>query len=208
MTTINPTYIQIVAPVVAGLATVFPVAVGRNISQAQDTAEQTSAMIQREVGRLLQLALAAAQLPGVTPASGSVYAQSAPSADAVADAVRVELATELGRIDAAVSSRLATAGYTAPDNAGIAAIPGADENAAAVRGELAVELANIDASVSSRLAAASYTAPDNTPVPTAEQNANAILAAAQATPIHADLRKILGEVFGGTGTEANPWGPL
>ncbi|TWT35334.1 hypothetical protein KOR34_02240 [Posidoniimonas corsicana] len=38
---------------------------------------------------------------------------------AIAGAVRSELATELGRLDAAVSSRLAAAGYTAPDNAGI-----------------------------------------------------------------------------------------
>lgn len=38
---------------------------------------------------------------------------------AIASAVRGELATELGRLDAAVSSRLAAAGYVAPDNAGI-----------------------------------------------------------------------------------------
>jgi hypothetical protein len=38
---------------------------------------------------------------------------------AIAQAVRSELATELGRIDAAITSRLATTGYTAPDNAGI-----------------------------------------------------------------------------------------
>jgi hypothetical protein len=41
---------------------------------------------------------------------------SAPSAAANATAVRSELTTELGRIDAAMSSRLATAGYTAPTN--------------------------------------------------------------------------------------------
>lgn len=129
MTTINPTYIQIVKPVVAARATVFPVAVGRNISQAQDTAEQTAAIIEREVGRLLQLALAAAQLPGVTPAGGSVYAQAAPSAAANATAVRTELATELARVDVAISSRLATAGYTAPENA---PVPTASDNAAEV----------------------------------------------------------------------------
>jgi hypothetical protein len=44
-----------------------------------------------------------------------------PSAAANATAVRSELATELGRVDAAISSRLAGASYTAPDNAGIAA---------------------------------------------------------------------------------------
>jgi hypothetical protein len=44
------------------------------------------------------------------------------SAEAIAEAVRSELATELGRLDAAVSTRLAASGYTAPDNAGITAI--------------------------------------------------------------------------------------
>lgn len=45
-----------------------------------------------------------------------------PSAAGTATAVRAELATELARIDAAISTRLAAAGYTAPDNASIAAI--------------------------------------------------------------------------------------
>lgn len=45
-----------------------------------------------------------------------------PSAAGNATAVRAELATELARVDAAISTRLATAGYTAPDNASIAAI--------------------------------------------------------------------------------------
>jgi hypothetical protein len=65
--------------------------------------------------------------------------------------VRSELAVELGRIDTTVGSRLATAGYTAP--------PSAATNATAVRTELAVELGRIDVTVSSRLATASYTAP-------------------------------------------------
>lgn len=41
---------------------------------------------------------------------------------AIASAVRTELATELARIDVATGTRLATAGYTAPDNAGIGSI--------------------------------------------------------------------------------------
>lgn len=74
-----------------------------------------------------------------------------PTAEDVADAVRTELAVELGRLDAAVSTRLATAGYTAP--------PSAATNAAAVRTELATELGHIDADVSSRLAEAVYQTP-------------------------------------------------
>jgi hypothetical protein len=50
--------------------------------------------------------------------------------------------TITGRIDAAVSSRLATASYTAP--------PSAATNASAVRTELTTELGRIDAAVSSR----------------------------------------------------------
>lgn len=51
---------------------------------------------------------------------------------AAADPVDMVLLVEGGTTDADVSSRLATAGYTAPDNAGIAAIPDAATNAAAV----------------------------------------------------------------------------
>lgn len=54
-------------------------------------------------------------------------------------------------IDAAISSRLASASYTAP--------PSAASNASAVRTELSTELGRIDTTVSSRLASASYTAP-------------------------------------------------
>lgn len=45
-----------------------------------------------------------------------------PSAAQTAAAVRAELLTELARMDASISSRLSAAGYTAPDNAAIAAI--------------------------------------------------------------------------------------
>ena len=121
MTTVNTTYLLIRSPAQPVSVRCFAVPQGRDITNSQVTAEQTAAIIEREVGRLLQLALAAAQIPGVTPASGSVYAlgaaASAPSADTVADAVRTELGPELGRIDAPVSSRLATASYTAPPSA-------------------------------------------------------------------------------------------
>lgn len=59
--------------------------------------------------------------------------------------------TRIANLDAAVSSRLAAAGYTAP--------PSAAANASQVRTELTTELGRIDAAVSSRLATAGYTAP-------------------------------------------------
>ena len=51
-----------------------------------------------------------------------------PTASANATAVRSELTTELGRIDVAVSSRLASASYTAPDNTSITAIKTKTDN--------------------------------------------------------------------------------
>ena len=83
---------------------------------------------------------------------------TAPSAATVASAVRTELSVELGRVDQAISSRLASASYTAPTSA-----PTAAAVASAVRTEL-TELSNLDASISSRLASASYTAPSNSDI--------------------------------------------
>ncbi len=69
----------------------------------------------------------------------------------IATAVRNALATELARIDVAVSTRLASGSYSAP--------PAASAVATAVRTELSTELARIDVATSTRLASASYSAP-------------------------------------------------
>ena len=47
---------------------------------------------------------------------------SVPSAASIASATRTELTTELGRLDVATSTRLASSGYTAPANSDVAAI--------------------------------------------------------------------------------------
>jgi hypothetical protein len=75
---------------------------------------------------------------------------------AIAAAVRTELATELARMDAAVTSRLSAAGYTAPDNANIALIKAKTDN-------LPADPAS-NTQVNTRLAASAYTAPDNTDI--------------------------------------------
>lgn len=77
--------------------------------------------------------------------SRTLTVDAAPSASVVASAVRVELATEMGRIDANVSSRLPTASYTAPS-----APPTASQVATAVRVELATELSRVDTAISTR----------------------------------------------------------
>lgn len=58
----------------------------------------------------------------VTDKTGYSLATAPPTASAIASQVRTELTTELGRIDVATSTRLASGSYTAPDNAGIASI--------------------------------------------------------------------------------------
>ena len=45
------------------------------------------------------------------------------------------------------------------------------------------------------------------PAPTAMENAAAVLAAAQATPIHANLRQVNSVAVSGSGTQNDPWGP-
>ena len=116
-------------------------------------------------------------------AAATMNTANVPTAAQVAAAVRAELAVEIARIDVAISTRLASAGYTAPDNAGVTAIkaktdnlpvapaavgdiPTAATNAAAVRTNLTTELGHIDVAISSRLASASYVAPDNSDIAT------------------------------------------
>lgn len=61
--------------------------------------------------------------------------------------IRTELATELARIDTAVSTRMATFSYTTPPTVW------------AIRSELATELARLDVAVSTRMATFVYTTP-------------------------------------------------
>jgi hypothetical protein len=77
-------------------------------------------------------------------------APTVPSASAIADEVRVELATELARIDAPIS--------------GAGNAPSASTVATAVRTELTTELGRIDAAVSSRAVAGDIPASDITAI--------------------------------------------
>jgi hypothetical protein len=126
------------------------------------------------------------------------------AAKIAAGAITSSKAPALANLDAAVSTRLATAGYTAPANSDITAIkaktdnlpvapaavsniPSAATNAAAVRTELAAELARMDAQVSSRLAGLSYTAPDNAASQAAAAYAGAVDARLPADPADESL---------------------
>jgi hypothetical protein len=79
---------------------------------------------------------------GLATATGAISAFAGAISTLTAAGVRTELTTELGRIDVAVSSRLATSGYTTP--------PTSAANATAVRTELSTELARIDVATSTR----------------------------------------------------------
>jgi hypothetical protein len=56
--------------------------------------------------------------------------------------------------------------------------------------------------------AASTVVTEGGSVPTAEQNAAAVLTAAQTAPIYADVRKVNNYAVDGTGTPSDPWGPV
>ena len=82
---------------------------------------------------------------GLPAATAAITALAGAVSTLTAAGVRTELATELGRIDATVSSRLAAVSYVAPDNATI--------------GTISTNLVTINNNVLSRLAASSYVAP-------------------------------------------------
>ena len=71
--------------------------------------------------------LAAVQALPVSPTTAQIWSNPdrtltssiAPTAAQIASQVRTELSTELSRVDVATSTRLATSGYTAPNNTGI-----------------------------------------------------------------------------------------
>ena len=94
-------------------------------------------------------ALADAETDADSAATG-VAGLNDPTAAAVASAVRTELATELARIDADVTSREASG--AAATAAASLNDPTAAQVATAVRSELATELGRVDATVSSRAA--------------------------------------------------------
>jgi len=86
--------------------------------------------------------------------------------------------TRIANLDAAVSTRLASASYTAP--------PTAAQNRAEMDAN-STKLANLDATVSSRLASGSYTAPPSAAANRAEMDSNSTQLAKIGTPAGASL---------------------
>jgi hypothetical protein len=115
-------------------------------------------------------------------------------------AIRTELATELSRLDASVSSRLAPSGTlaTVTTLTNAPTVPTAAAIATQVRTELATELARVDAAVSTRLASSAYTAPANSDVaaikaktdnlPSDPADQSLVVAAITAIPTVAQIR--------------------
>jgi hypothetical protein len=94
-------------------------------------------------------------------------------------------------LNATVGSRLAAASYTAPDNAGIAAIG------------LTVA-ANLDVTVSSRLAALSYTVPDNAGIAAIQAKTDQ-LTFTVANRADVNVRLMNSAAVLGDGTAGNLW---
>lgn len=94
---------------------------------------------------------AAAVTGAVGSVTGNVGGNVTGSVGSVVGAVGSVTGLTASNLDATISSRLASAFYTAP--------PSAAANASQVRTELTTELARIDVATSTRLATAGYTAP-------------------------------------------------
>jgi hypothetical protein len=86
--------------------------------------------------------------------------------EAIADAVRVELAPELARLDTNVGSRMATFTYTPPDNASISAIKAKTDQLIFTSGNL-----NAIAQVVADKTGYSLTAGERTAIATAVESA-------------------------------------
>lgn len=91
------------------------------------------------------------------------------------------LDTISSRVDAAITSRLAAASYTAPDNAGIASI-------AIVAGNIETDTQDIQARLPAALAGGK-------------------MDSAITTPVDANVTQVKGQPINGSGTEGDPWGP-
>jgi hypothetical protein len=133
------------------------------------------------------------QVEVITISTGDAATIATVQAGLSAQGYSAARAGKIDNLDAPVSE--AGGGGTAPT---------AEQNAAAVRVELATELGRVDAAISTRLATAGYTAPSNHSTTTI---ANAVLSAAQSSPIHANVKKINNVNVDGVGSSGNPWGP-
>ena len=97
-----------------------------------------------------------------------------------------------GSLDADVSSRLASASYSAPPSA------------AAIRAEIDANSTKLDATVSSRLATAGYTAPDNAGVAAIQAKTDQ-LAFTVAGEVDANVKSMNDAEVLGTGTSSDKW---
>lgn len=104
-------------------------------------------------------------------------------------------------LDATVSSRLASASYTAPLTAATTrtAVGLASAN-------LDTQLAAIDADVLTRLATVGYTAPDNTGIGAIKTQTDKLVFTV-ANKLDVNILYINGVQVNGAGTAGNPWGP-
>jgi hypothetical protein len=105
-------------------------------------------------------------------------------------------------LDAAISTRLASASYTAPDNASIAS---AATNAATAAAGTAAIFARTDVATSSRLAATSYTDPDNANILLIKAKTDS-LSFTVAGKVDANLTAIHGVPVTGTGVPGDLFG--
>jgi hypothetical protein len=147
-------------------------------------------------------------LPAAPAATGDI-----PSAATVASATRTELTTELGRIDAAVSTR-ATPAQVATELGTYDAPTKAELDAAVAPLATAAALTVVDDFLDTEIAAIKAKTDlipsdpaETSDIPSAATVAAAVLAAAASNPIDANVQEINDVALTGDGS-TTPWGPV
>lgn len=138
-------------------------------------------------------AVAAGSAGGLPTDSAGKTSFNDPTAATTATAVRSELTTELGRIDAAISTRLASASYTAP------------LDAAGTRTAVGLASANLDTQIGTLATAANLATVDTVVDGIKAKTDN--LTFTVAGQVDSNVQYVNDTQIGGTGASGNEWGP-
>lgn len=153
------------------------------LAAAEVTGDEITLLIQDRDGSAYLPKLVRLVVVGYNPADADTAAE-----------IRTELdtnSTKLALLDAAISTRLAAAGYTSPDNAGIASL------VARLTSARAALLDNLDVALSTLATA------EDLALVKAKTDAMTI----SSGRVVADAQAIAGEPLTGAGTENDPWRP-
>lgn len=137
----------------------------------------------------------AATFPGTVASTTNITAGTITTVSGnVTGSVGSVVGLTAANLDVAVSTRLATAGYTAP------------LDAAGTRTAVGLTSANLDTQIGTLLTSAAYTAPDNASITAIKAKTDSLVFTV-AGQLDANVQYVNDVAVTGVGSEADPWGP-